>query len=111
MSEICDVCYSQSGQLRSSHLDDKMLCHDCVEREDLGIPRDEYSSGHSDNKCWAKIYGRTEEGARAKAKRYYGSYPVQGYSTHTHHCDWLDNLPGAKVRIFYIRISRWHSCD
>jgi len=111
MGEICSVCFEESGLLLSSPVDGKMVCEDCLKRDKLGVPRDKYSSGNRDDLCFAKIYGLTQKEAETKAKRYYARYPVQGYSTHTRHSDWLDHLPGCKTRIFYIHVSRWHSCD
>lgn len=74
------------------------------------IPKDEYSSGHRDDRCWAKVYGSTEEEAMLKAKKYLGSYPPQGYNTNISWQGWLeDNKTGTKY--YHIMLRRWHSCD
>ena len=104
MGEICDVCFGESGLLLRSSLDGKMLCKDCLDRETLGVPRNEYSSGNRDDQCWAKIYGRTEEEAEAKKRKYFDTYPTRGYSTNVHSRGWLSGY-------YYILIDRWHSCD
>lgn len=67
------------------------------------VPKNEYSSGHSDYKCWAKVYGKTKEEAEKHRKKYFDDYPTQGYNTRVTEEGWLNGY-------YYILIDRWHSC-
>jgi hypothetical protein len=110
MGEICSVCFEESGLLLISPVDEKMVCEDCLKRDELGVPRDRYSSGHSDDRCWAKVYGLTEDNAMAKAKRYIDRYPPQGYNTNISWQGWLTN-ENTGTKYYHVQLRRWHSCD
>jgi hypothetical protein len=71
----------------------------------MSIPEDQYSSGNRDDKCWAKVYGKTKEEAEAKMKDYFARYPIMGYSTSIASQGWHED------GYYYYYIKRWHSCD
>jgi len=73
------------------------------------IPKDEYSSGNSDDVCWCKLYGSTQKEVDAKEDKYLRLYPPQGYNTKTTTKDITTSRDGTKY--YRIYMTRWHSCD
>lgn len=86
---------------------EKMCDQEKLDRP-LDRPADKYSSGNNDYQCWAKIYGKTKKEANAKRKEYFASYPTRGYNTIT---EWEGWVISKEKRYYFIRMSRWHSCD
>jgi hypothetical protein len=68
------------------------------------MPKDEFSSGHRDDQCWAKLYAKTREELQGKIDSYFGSYPTFGYNTKV---DVINEMDGY----YCAHMSRWHSCD
>ena len=76
------------------------------------IPKDEYSSGNRDDKCYARLYGKTKEEADAKREEYLATYPTCGYSTRAAYEGWeLAFKTKTKENCYYILMRRCHSCD
>lgn len=71
----------------------------------MKLPEDEYSSGNRDMDCWAKVYGKTEDEAMTKARRYLNCYPPRGYNTEI---AWKGRLSNG---VYMVHLKRWHSCD
>ena len=74
----------------------------------MSLPEDKYSSGNRDDQCWVELYGLTKEQADVKRDKYFNSYPVQGYNTETVYESWIEK---GSMRYYYIKMTRWHSCD
>jgi hypothetical protein len=70
----------------------------------MQLPEDQYSSGHSDAQCWAKVYGRTRGELQDKIDSYLESYPPFGYHTT------VDKIVKENGH-YCAHLSRWHSCD
>lgn len=74
------------------------------------LPVDDYSSGHTDRQCWAKLYGRTKGKAERKRDNYFENFPPYGYGTAVNYSDWIHDVSCGGV-YYYIYITRMHSCD
>jgi len=76
-----------------------------MEKEWNQLPKDEESTGHTDDQCYAVYYAWTERGLESKRKKYFQRYDPRGYSTRVAYCR------KQSEGWWKMRITRWHSCD